>query len=101
MATRLQLDRRAIAGIASDDEGRRATVAATEPVVTDARRFAPKRTGAGAASIHAEYGKDGRGWRGDVSWDAQHFYMQFQELGTRRQRARPFLRPALRMHALR
>lgn len=101
MATRLVLDRRAIAGIAADQSGRAATVAATEPVVTDARRMAPKRTGAGAASIHAEYGRDRRGWHGDVSWDQRHFYMRFAELGTRKQRARPFLRPALRMHALR
>lgn len=65
--------------------------AAADDVAQHARRRAPKDTGAGAASIHAE--KTGDHYR--VSWDQEHDYMRFSELGTRTRRARPFLRPAV------
>lgn len=60
-------------------------------IAADAQRMAPKRTGKGAASIHAEAQPDGSV---RVSWDPAHFYMLFQEFGTQHQTARPFLRPA-------
>lgn len=63
---------------------------AAEAVAAQARRDAPKDTGAGAASIHAE--RDGDGYQ--VSWDEAHAYMEYVELGTRERRPRPFLRPA-------
>lgn len=72
-----------------------AVSAAADAVVSQARRLAPKDTGAGAASIHAE--PTGGGFR--VSWDEDHFYMQYSELGSRRQPARPFLRPAAELVA--
>lgn len=56
-----------------------------------AQLLAPKLTGAGAASIHEEEQDDGT-WR--VSWDREHAYMKFQELGTENHRAQPFLHPA-------
>jgi HK97 gp10 family phage protein len=62
-----------------------------EKVAQRAAQNAPKRSGAGARSIHAEVvGDEVR-----VSWDRDSFYMLFHELGTSRMSARPFLRPAL------
>lgn len=59
-----------------------------------AAELAPKRTGAGARSIHAEV----VGSRDDpevrVSWDRAHFYMEFAELGTQHEPAEAFLRRA-------
>lgn len=68
---------------------------AAQPVVDAARAAAPKRTGAGAASIHAEVASTAGKAEIDVSWDRDHFYLKFHELGTRRMPARPFLVPAL------
>lgn len=62
-----------------------------EQVAERAASAAPKRTGSGAASIHAErVGGEVR-----VGWDRDHFYLLFSEVGTSRMSARPFLRPAL------
>lgn len=46
----------------------------------------------GYATIHAELGGDNVV---RVSWDQEHFYMLFFEIGTSEISARPFLRPAL------
>lgn len=54
---------------------------------------APKDTGKGAASIHAELIIDKAEWR--VGWDPQHFYLGFHELGTVDMPARPFVRPVV------
>jgi HK97 gp10 family phage protein len=51
-------------------------------------------TGGGIKSIHAEVGFDSDGVFARVSWDRRHFYMQFHELGTSHENAKPFLRPA-------
>jgi HK97 gp10 family phage protein len=64
-------------------------------VAATAADLAPKRTGAGAASIHAEVEQDAESFYADVSWDKDHFYMFFAEVGTEHESARPFLRPAL------
>lgn len=68
----------------------------TSPLVAKARSAAPKRTGAGAASIHAELVLDGDEWTALVGWDREHYYMRFHELGTRTLPARPFLVPAVK-----
>ena len=60
-------------------------------VVAEMKRRAPKDTGAGAESIGYEPDPDGHGFR--VTWDKDHFYMAFPELGTEHQPARPFARP--------
>jgi len=65
------------------------------PVVSAARAGAPKRTGAGAASIHPEAVLDGPEWTVHVSWSQARFYMYFHERGTKHLPARPFLVPAL------
>ena len=60
-------------------------------VVAEMKRRAPKATGAGAESISYEPDPDQPGFR--VTWDKDHFYMAFHELGTEHQSARPFARP--------
>jgi HK97 gp10 family phage protein len=54
--------------------------------------LAPKDTGGGAASIHEVGPFDDGSFR--VSWDDEHYYMKFQEFGTEKMPAHPFLRPA-------
>jgi HK97 gp10 family phage protein len=66
-----------------------------DEVARVAAERAPKLTGAGAASIRAEVGVDSQGPHVDISWDKDHFYLIFHEVGTEHQPARPFLRPAL------
>jgi hypothetical protein len=55
----------------------------------------PSDPGGGIASIHAEEGQNGS-WH--VGADAEHYWMDFQELGTMAFPPRPFLRPALDGH---
>jgi HK97 gp10 family phage protein len=62
-----------------------------EEVAGVATRMAPKDTGAGAASIHAEQAERGT-WH--VSWDAAHDYMRYPEFGTESQAPKAFLRGA-------
>lgn len=70
-------------------------VATGREIAEVARGLAPKRTGAGAASIEAQLKRHKRyGHYVEVSWDKDHFYMGFHELGTEKFPARPFLRPA-------
>jgi HK97 gp10 family phage protein len=69
-----------------------------EKIVADAQRDAPKRTGAGAASIAYEIDHDSKGAVVRVSWDKDHWYMIFAEVGTSKETARPFLRPAAEKH---
>lgn len=68
-----------------------------DEVAADAADAAPKDTGEGAASIHAE--EVAGEWR--VTWDPEHDYMRYQEFGTEHMAARPFLRPAARRHSSR
>lgn len=64
-------------------------------VADNAAAAAPKLTGAGAASIHAEVDADDQSVYADVSWTPDRYYLYFAEVGTSRQPATPFLRPAL------
>lgn len=64
-----------------------------DAVVGWAKYYAPKRTGAGARSIHWEYATHAMELR--IGPDELHKYMIYQELGTRYIRPRPHLRPAL------
>lgn len=92
---RVNLDGAAIAAI-QDSAGMKAVLQDAGDVVADiAARLAPKRSGAGAESIHAEVLAQPEGIAALVSWDPDHFYMLFSEIGTEHQVARPFLRPAL------
>lgn len=87
---------REIERLATTIEMRDALLEAAAPAVREAQSHAPKRTGAGAASIRAEAVLDGPQWEARLSWDQLHFYMRFHELGDRILPARPFLVPALR-----
>jgi HK97 gp10 family phage protein len=66
-----------------------------EKVADRARARAPRASGAGAESIHAEIVKVGSAFQIRVAWDREHDYMFFHEVGTSKMPARPFLRPAL------
>lgn len=80
----------------TQDLGREIKRIADEKVVPRARSLAPKKTGEGAKSIHAEDPVlDGHTPVVRIGWDPDHFYMLYAEQGTSRQPATPFLRPAL------
>lgn len=66
-----------------------------EPVVEAAQAAAPKKSGAGAASIRAEPNYDETEPTVRISWDVEHYYLRFHELGTKYLPERPFLRPAV------
>lgn len=90
---RVVLNQAAIDALASDPAvlaAVRAEVA--EPVAAAMRAGAPKRTGAGARSIHVEDLPDGPGFA--VGWDPEHWYLRLAETGSEHQPARPFARPA-------
>lgn len=91
----LELDAAAIAELGFDAETEDMLEDVGGQVADTARELAPKDTGEGADSIHGEAGVDDESAYVDVSWDRDHFYMGFHELGTEHQPARPFLRPAL------
>lgn len=64
-------------------------------VVHDAQSLAPKETGAGAASIHAEFYTAANGLpAARIGPDAEHDYMLNEEFGTVGHAPRPHLRPA-------
>jgi HK97 gp10 family phage protein len=93
--TRVVLHHHEIEALLGDPEIRMALLEAAGPVVLDARAGAPKLTGRGAASIRAESVLDGPQQTVHVSWDRDHFYMSFQDLGTSRLPALHFLEDAL------
>jgi HK97 gp10 family phage protein len=90
MARLISFNERALRELLATTEVQDHVRIAANAVASAAKRRAPKDTGAGAASIHAE--KSGNGYL--VSWDQAHAYMEYAELGTRTRRAKPFLRPA-------
>ena len=84
------LDERALADLAADMADDLLDELGDE-VAGIAEADAPKLTGAGAASIHAEHDGDAV----KVGWSTEHDYLFFSEVGDERQPAKPFLRPAL------
>ncbi len=92
---RLDLDRFAIARLADGNDAEDLVQDVGDDVADLAAQLALKRTGEGAASIQAVVDHDAEGAYADISWDEQHFYMGFAELGTEHVPAQPFLRPAL------
>lgn len=93
---RRKINHAAAAALARDPKVLEYTEQVAEEVAARARKRAPKRTGAGAESIHVERVEK----EGDivfrVSFDTEHFYMFFNEVGTEKQKAHPFLRPSAR-----
>ena len=92
----VSIDMNAVANVL-DDGGLDALLhIAGGAVANEARQRANKKTGDGAASIRHRIVRGDRGLpEAHVSWDSDHYYMRFLELGTSRQAAQPFLRPAL------
>ena len=64
-------------------------------IADDAAEHAPRRTGAGAASIEAVTELGPAGWEVRISWQKPNYYLKFHESGTVHMPARPFLVPAL------
>jgi HK97 gp10 family phage protein len=104
-----QRELQALKFLAEDPEVLDALQDIGDQVAERARELAPKRVpserdnqqtrktrpGAGAESIEAQLVNDPiTGTEVRVSWDRQHFYMQYAELGSEHQEATPFLRPA-------
>lgn len=90
---RVVLDEPAIAALATDPAVLRAVGEIAEQVATRMRVTAPRRTGRGAESIHAEPAPNpADGFR--VSWDRDHFYMSFNNGGTAHQHGRHFAEQA-------
>lgn len=87
----VRMDPAQIRAIETDPGTRRDTLAAARGFARHAATLAPKRTGAGAASIGPFPAGDDQS-ASDVSWDQQHFYMIFQEDGARDVPGRHFLR---------
>lgn len=95
MTTVVRLHPGAISNLATDRRVIAVLKHVGDQVADRAAATAPRSVGGldhGADSIRAEVADDGSV---RVSWDQAHFYMAFQELGTSRMTARPFLRPAL------
>jgi HK97 gp10 family phage protein len=89
------VSQRAVQQLRSHAVVRQSLEEGADGVVERARKDAPKKTGAGARSIHKEPIEEDGGVVGySVSWDTEHDYMRFHELGTEDMPARPFLRPA-------
>jgi HK97 gp10 family phage protein len=73
---------------------RRAAAEVRDEARRNARASGVWDTGAGAKSIKVESLLIGGANEYHVSWDREHFYMGFHELGAINVTARPFLRPA-------
>jgi HK97 gp10 family phage protein len=92
---RLTWNERELAAIARQDYLRRALASYGGQTAAAARGEAPRRTGAGANSIAAQTVLEDGEWTARVSWDRAHYYMQFQNSGTRYLPAQHFLEHAL------
>lgn len=91
---RVHIDERGMAALGRSLDIRNALLdTAVAEVVRPAQRRAPKRTGFGASTIHAEADLVGSEWEIATSWSPDAFYMRFQQFGTRYMRADPFLVP--------
>jgi len=90
---RIILHSTAIDSIGRTEEMRSMLLDVSKLGIGRAKSAAPKRTGAGAASIHTDAVLADT-WEANTSWDQLHYYMRFHEFGTSRMPARPFLRPA-------
>lgn len=86
--------RKVLDAILDSDEYLDAEQQLGDAIAEDARQLAPKDSGDGARSIHAER-VDGQM---RVSWDQEHWYMGWRETGTEEAPAHPFLRPAAYKH---
>lgn len=91
---RVVLNEAAILGQRGEPYMRAAAQARGDEIARAAAAGAPKRTGAGAGSIHAETVLGPDGWEARVSWDTAHDYMRYQDEGTSEIPAQHFLEAA-------
>lgn len=92
----VKIDLRAVGRFATSDEIMDALEDSgiLDDIVAEMRRLAPDdpdTTRSGANSIDFEIDDDGTFFR--ISWDKEHFYMYFPEVGTEDAAPRPFMRP--------
>jgi len=81
VSTRTVWDRTAIAALKTEPQVAAYTHEVAEGMAAFERRLAPSKTGAGGDSIAI---RDSRAKGAeDISWDADHLYMGYQELGTK------------------
>lgn len=95
----IKWDEAQVAALARQDYLRRALASQGGWITRTARGFAPKDTGAGAASIRTETVLEDGEWTARVSWDRAHWYMKFTDLGTKFIPAQHFLERALDRYA--
>jgi len=94
VTTPVKLNRAAINGV-TEAVALKAMRSVARQAVKRAKAGAPKESGDGAASIGYRTFRNSTGVSVRISWDRDHFYMLFPEIGTSEMPARPFLRPAL------
>ena len=99
MSVRVTIDHAALAELLRAPEAKGVVQDAGAQFAAVARAYAAHRTGAGAASIKGTIVTTADGIESDVSWDAAHRYMFFQEVGTTYMPAHPALGPALDQYA--
>lgn len=92
---RVVINDRGIRDIVGSTDVRDLLLEVARPIVDSARVSAPKRSGAGARSIHAEDVLDGFEWTVRIGWTVERYYMRFQDEGTKYIDARRFLELAL------
>lgn len=91
---RFVLDESAVDALMRDREVRQALLSGGNILAIEAKRYAPRATGRGADSIHAQFAPGGKP-EVQVSWDRRHFYMYFHEYGAAHTPEHAFMRPAL------
>ena len=92
----VEWDGRALSDLRTDPGVQKYTEDVAANFARTFRSVAPHRTGEGAASIQSR----ASGTKGTrrVGWDKDHFYMGYQELGTKYVRALRFASKALRQY---
>ena len=94
-SVRVVINERGIRDIVGSADVRDLLLEVADPIVDGARTLAPKRSGLGARSIHAEDVHDGFEWTVRIGWTTERYYMRFQDEGTQYIDARHFLELAL------
>lgn len=91
---KVEINEGGMAALARSLDVRDATLDAGESrVARPAQVRAPKRTGFGASTIHAEAQLAGSVWEIAVSWAPEANYLRFHQFGTEHMDADPFLVP--------
>jgi hypothetical protein len=80
----IKLDEAAIRALGHSEQVRVQLEHLGSEIAQAAAEYAPKRTGAGAASITSQVGLHGPVLEDDIGWDSLHYYMRFQNEGTAR-----------------